>query len=444
MREIYKFQGEELRDYIQEPNNIQYIKIPCVLKALDTLKTVKPQDCPILTIVGLDKAVNSEVSHYIINELQQYENTLLVELDDTPIKSKELQEIIEMKLVEIQHIFIDNITYTQDLVNNISKIYDIARQKRVNIVFLTSNKVSLSLAVKNNKHCPIEIIDTDKIYYRIHQELFHSNLFDYILHPSLDQNNIILADRHLSNFIYTMVKDNIQQDIYHHNRAKLVATISRNRLCTLISNLLHAMVYMKAHGKTIKNLDDLLNTKLLSQNTSIGELDAIIEFLAAIDLILKIGIGIEGSSLNRYYITNPSIVNYIENIYTGKSGVSGSIYSVTVENLLVTHLYNMSKDLRYSMYIEGGINNLVFVLERRTGTIWAPVFVRLLITIGEKLSINKESQTELTLSNLVITDKPTLILDNGNLQKINILEFMQNTEEWLKPLANYEGSTMKK
>ena len=444
MREIYKFQGEELRDYIQEPNNIQYIKIPCVLKALDTLKTVKPQDCPILTIVGLDKAVNSEVSHYIINELQQYENTLLVELDNTPIKSKELQEIIEMKLVEIQHIFIDNITYTQDLVNNISKIYDIARQKRVNIVFLTSNKVSLSLAVKNNKHCPIEIIDTDKIYYRIHQELFHSNLFDYILHPSLDQNNIILADRHLSNFIYTMVKDNIQQDIYHHSRAKLVDTISRNRLCTLISNLLHAMVYMKAHGKTIKNLDDLLNTKLLSQNTSIGELDAIIEFLAAIGLILKIGIGIEGSFLTRYYVTNPSIVNYIENLYAGKSGVNSSIYSVTVENLLVTHLYNMSKDLRYSMYIEGGINNLVFVLERRTGTIWAPVFVRLLITIGEKLSINKESQTELTLSNLVITDKPTLILDNGNIQKINIIEFMRNTEEWLKPLANYEGSTMKK
>lgn len=204
------------------------------------------------------------------------------------------------------------------------------------------------------------------------------------------------------------------------------------------------MVYMKAHGKTIKNLDDLLNTKLLSQNTSIGELDAIIEFLAAIGLILKIGIGIEGSSLTRYYVTNPSIVNYIENLYAGKSGVNSSIYSVTVENLLVTHLYNMSKDLRYGMYIEGGINNLVLVLERRTGTIWATIYVRLLITIGEKLSINKESQTEIVLSTLVITDKPTLILDNGNIQKINIIEFMRNTDEWLKPLANYEGNIMKK
>lgn len=444
MQEIYKYQGEDLRNHIHEPNTLPYVKINSVSKAIDTLKTVKPQECPIIAIGGLDKTVNTKVSHCIIEQLQQYESTLLIELDETPIKSEELLRIIELKPKEIRYIFIDNITYTENLVHRINKIYDIARQKHVSIVLLTSNKVSLLLAIKDNKHCPTVIVDTDRIYYNIHNELFNSSISNYIMHPSLDPNNVILTNKHLNSFISTMIKDNIQQDIYFHNRAKLVSSISRDRLCTLISNLLHAIVYMKIHNKPIKNLDDLLKTKLLSQNTSISELDSIIEFLSSIGLLLKVGIGIEGSSLVRYYITNPSIVNYIENLYTGRSGVNDSIYSVTVENLLVTHLYNMSRDLRYSMYIEGGVCNLVFVLERMTGTLWTPIFARLLVTVGEKLSINKESQTEVVLSNLVITNKHTLILDNGNIQKINIIEFMKNTDEWLKPLANYEGSSMKK
>lgn len=325
--------------------------------------------------VGLLQAVRS---------LSQYNSTAYILVSsECKVSCSDLRRVIE-QVSGIDYIFIDEITYVENLYTGSAFLSDALCNMGKKVVISGTDSLALVKSEESALYHRVIMDNVTHIKYSEAERTAGLTLREYVEMGGLYRSDSINGIEGLRRYIDTAVVNNIMNTLTKNSEITSllnISSISRERLRLIVFKIIYAVIYLSTQKESavsvnmLVNLFDYSGTEYNSRllNDIVCEqmnIDGTVipnksEIICVLDAMCSIGIlvriqNLANSGQFQYYITNPSIVNQLlyaivsiisdeELALNGRASVKG-VNGKVFESIVVCHIKEIADKYGYGTY----------------------------------------------------------------------------------------------
>lgn len=387
---IDEYTSDNLRNYIKNSGTLQ-------LKQRDFVKAITEycngREVRVLSISGLRGTGKTTGILQAINEINQYDNTVLINIDPTAeMTCLDLRNLILTKYSNAKYIFIDEITRIKDIINNSAFLADNLCMSGKKVIISGTDSLALTHMKRAALYHRVININITFIKYAEAERTANQSLREYIEMGGLYKADSIKDIEGLRDYIDTAVIDNIMNTITKNVGVTHLFGIQKlgiNKIRTIVFRILYAVVYLNIQRirdtstRRIVNLYDYSSSALYNESnlnslacaqmnvdekisTNINEVGNVLSALKDIGIIDSVQ-NIYNNSEYNYYITNPSITNQIIRAIVSTLDTTGlnktpnatikGLNGLVFESVIIKHTIEAAKKLGLQVYFYHDTSN---------------------------------------------------------------------------------------